>query len=330
MAQYVVLPDGSRCYSGSNCLRHRNKGLPADFATKTVTEQLKDMEALKNPLSSKTPKEVDTQIAELFEEYYKAMAPLHETLSRLDNAKKRLERNTSERFRESTENDIIYLENKVNEYRQIGKEILAEAVPYEVEYSRRPWTRGFLVRNSNGHVHKNRSCSTCTRSTQYYWLTEYSGKNEEELVADAGESACTVCYPTAPVNVLQRASRIQDPRLRAQQEQRDAIQNERDRKNAEKLAKSIRNPDGSRLEDSSGFEIKTVVSAENAASDIHSDMKAVREGKREVYNPDYYVKREQSYNKIMAALAHKKGLTVDEVEQQLKPNFDRKYKKEWQ
>jgi hypothetical protein len=329
MAQYIVLPDGTRCYSGPNCLRHGNKGLPSDFASKSVTEQLADMERIKNPLSIKEPKEIDTQIADLYETYYSASQPLVAVLSRLKAARKRLERERIERFREGTERDIEYLEGKANEHRAVMKQILEEVVPYEVEYKRRPWTRGFLVRNANGHVHKTMSCSTCTPSTQYYWLTEYSGKDEGELVGDAGERACTVCYPSAPVNILQRPSRIQDPTLRAQQEERDARVAERERKAAEKEAKAIYAPNGLPLKDSSGFQIKTLITAENNVSEIHSELRAVKEGKYTIRNPQAIIEREETYARIMEAIAYKKGLTVEEAEKELEAKFERKFKKDW-
>jgi hypothetical protein len=39
-------------------------------------------------------------------------------------------------------------------------------------------------------------------------LPKYSGGSEEEIVNDAGEDACTVCYPSAPAEVLNRPSVI--------------------------------------------------------------------------------------------------------------------------
>ena len=68
------------------------------------------------------------------------------------------------------------------------------------EYVRRGgWTRAFLVRGRDGHIHKSMSCSTCRPTTQFAWLTQYSGTTEAEVVEDAGMMACTVCYPSAPV-----------------------------------------------------------------------------------------------------------------------------------
>lgn len=70
------------------------------------------------------------------------------------------------------------------------------------------WTRAFIVRGRDGHIHKSRSCHTCRPTTDFGWLPQLSGQSEEEIVAAAGEMACTVCYPSAPVDVLRRASTI--------------------------------------------------------------------------------------------------------------------------
>jgi hypothetical protein len=71
------------------------------------------------------------------------------------------------------------------------------------------WTRAFLVLNSNGHIHSSFDCSTCFPTTRYEWLTQYSADPESEIVALAGETACTVCYPSAPADILNRPATIQ-------------------------------------------------------------------------------------------------------------------------
>src|SRR5699024_9525554 len=48
------------------------------------------------------------------------------------------------------------------------------------------WIRAFLVANANGHVHSSTSCSTWRPTTQYAWMTDYSGADEDVIVADAG------------------------------------------------------------------------------------------------------------------------------------------------
>lgn len=61
------------------------------------------------------------------------------------------------------------------------------------------WNRAFLVSNANGHVHSSMSCSTCRPTTTFAWMTQYSGAEEDAIVADAGHRACTACYPSAPL-----------------------------------------------------------------------------------------------------------------------------------
>ena len=62
------------------------------------------------------------------------------------------------------------------------------------------WARFFLVQNTNGHIHSSMSCSTCTFTTQFGWLTDMSALTEADAVAAHGERLCTVCFPSAPSN----------------------------------------------------------------------------------------------------------------------------------
>lgn len=118
----------------------------------------------------------------------------------------------------------------------------------EAEFTRRGgWTRAFLVLNTNGHIHRWRQCATTFPRTRWGWLPQVSGHSEDEIVAGAGSDACTVCYPSAPVD---RAG----PRtlLHSSEDDKAAARAERDRvraeKEAKKAAKAIANPDGSPLQ----------------------------------------------------------------------------------
>lgn len=97
-----------------------------------------------------------------------------------------------------------------------------------------PWTRAFLVINANGHVHSSMECSTCFDTTRYNWLVQYSNDDEATIVADAGQDACTVCYPTAPAEVLNRPSRI----ITADKIAKAQAKADRDAKRQEKIAKA--------------------------------------------------------------------------------------------
>jgi hypothetical protein len=79
-----------------------------------------------------------------------------------------------------------------------------EIGPFVAEWDRRGgWTRAFLaVGNGQLHVHSSQSCSTCNKGkepTQFQWMIQWSGADREQIITDAGERACTVCYPGAPV-----------------------------------------------------------------------------------------------------------------------------------
>jgi hypothetical protein len=99
-------------------------------------------------------------------------------------------------------------------------------LPLEAEYLRRGrWTRAYLVDNADGHVHNTTTCATWNKgwsATRYHWLTELSGNAESEIVELAGERACTVCYPSAPVDVLKRPSKLEGPVQQAAREAKQA------------------------------------------------------------------------------------------------------------
>jgi hypothetical protein len=101
-------------------------------------------------------------------------------------------------------------------------------------YKQDPWTRAFLVINSNGHVHSSMNCNTCFDSTRYTWLVQYSNDDEATIVSDAGETACTVCYPSAPADVLNRPSVI----VTADKIAKAQAKAERDAKREAKIAKA--------------------------------------------------------------------------------------------
>ena len=104
-------------------------------------------------------------------------------------------------------------------------------------YKNDPWTRAFLVINSNGHVHSSMGCSTCFDTTRYTWLVQYSNDDEATIVSDAGQDACTVCYPSAPADVLNRPSRI----VTADKIAKAQAKADRDAKRQAKIEKQIAN-----------------------------------------------------------------------------------------
>lgn len=80
----------------------------------------------------------------------------------------------------------------------------AAAAPFQAEWDARGgWTRAYIV--PGGHIHKATTCHTLHPTTLIAWLPEQSGWDEDKIVEAAGVNACTVCYPTAPVEALRAA-----------------------------------------------------------------------------------------------------------------------------
>jgi galactose-1-phosphate uridylyltransferase len=68
-------------------------------------------------------------------------------------------------------------------------------------------------------------------------LVQYSNDDEKTIVEDAGKDACTICYPSAPADVLNRASRI----VTADKIAKAQAKAERDAKKEAKIAKEKAN-----------------------------------------------------------------------------------------
>lgn len=148
-----------------------------------------------------------------------------------------------------------FYEEQAEQQRAKAQDLAGRIAPLEAEYVRRGgWTRAFLVQNNGGHVHSSTRCSSCYASTRYAWLTDYSGKSEEEIVWAAGELACTICYPSAPVEALTRVGEIRRP-----------ADVERERRDAEKADKAQAKAAAAVIDPASGKQLfKTERAATNA------------------------------------------------------------------
>jgi hypothetical protein len=164
---------------------------------------------------------IDTQLSELHDQKWNLVYELKSA----DDSKKFYEKHFPSKVEEIHRNIAVILDKiaKVN----------SEIRGLDAIYNQDPWTRAFLVINSNGHVHKTISCSTCFDTTRFLWLVQYSNDDENTIVEDAGQDACTVCYPSAPAEVLNRPSRI----VTADKIAKAQAKAERDAKRVAKLAK---------------------------------------------------------------------------------------------
>lgn len=190
-------------------------------------------------LTTATPAEVDTVLADLYEQAYrhetraaqqyeeirswvgrqvhgKGYRSLPATRVEVHRYFESLEAKKNPEFDQPTlsyeDRQLLSMRERWHAERDAYLAAFDAQQPYHAEFDQRGgWTRAFLVTNTGGHVHSSRSCSTCFPTTHYAWLPQVSGLAEDEIVEMAGERACTVCYPSAPVEVLSKPTQFFTP-----------------------------------------------------------------------------------------------------------------------
>ena len=186
------------------------------------------------------------------------------------------------------------------------------------------WSRAFLVRNSNGHIHKSRSCTTCFDTTNYVWLTEMSGRDELEIAYLAGEKACTICYAHAPSAYFLRECGLEDPEVVEARRIRQARKAEIE---AKRQKTGIWNPDGTPLKVYEyGFsnyksEIKAERTAQSTAVNLMVGVQSMHREPREIERSN------ETIETILIALAHKRGTSVEEQRALLQTKVDAQIKR---
>lgn len=193
------------------------------------------------------------------------LVPLEEKVARVSDWIARITPQVNEALAKP-DSERSYSESRVLElhagYMRKLDALERDVQPLRDEYNRRGgWQRYFLVTNTNGHVHTSTSCQTCRPNTNFAVLTEQSGMKTDDLVEMAGEDACTVCFPGAPVATLSRPSRLETPEAKAKREAKEAAQAAKAAKSA---AASITMPDGAPVLDEDGRPFKTERAATNA------------------------------------------------------------------
>lgn len=154
-------------------------------------------------LATRTPSDIDAELNRLYAELAQAEAS-YQRYTKLAEAD------------ETPANKVVWYLDKASEWAEVAVESRKLIAPLQDEYIRRGmWTRYWLVTNSNGHVHDTTHCTTTYASTSFAWLTHLSGTDREDLVELAGEKACTVCFPDAPVETRNRPSRVKTPEQEA-------------------------------------------------------------------------------------------------------------------
>lgn len=67
------------------------------------------------------------------------------------------------------------------------------------------WVRFFLLTSSDGHVHRSMDCSTCNKgrtASTFSPMPFLSGTSVATAVEVLGASLCSVCFPEAPVEMV--------------------------------------------------------------------------------------------------------------------------------
>ena len=199
-------------------------------------------------LSGETPVDIDTRLGELYAERAAILGPRNWREEDADRKRAAVEK--VEEDGERYEGQLAYLTRVAEEAEDVVAEMweqadakALEARPYEDEFKARGgWTRAYLTTSANGHVHSSMHCSTCNRDgnlTRFAWMTDYSGKDEAQIVEDAGERACTTCYPTAPVDILSRPTKMFTPDEKRKQEERAAREQAKAEREAKKIANAL-------------------------------------------------------------------------------------------
>jgi hypothetical protein len=288
-------------------------------------------------LTAMTPVEIDTVLAEMWYEqqvvkmriarYQRAEAETYATIQKIKNGVRLVQYRTVLDGVELVE-QLSLLNENIEAYKAELAALKTKSLPYENEYvARGGWNRVFLAKSVNGHAHNGQDCSTCHNGeyrTQFAWLVQYSGQDEAEIVADAGERACTTCYPTAPVDA--KGTKMFTPDEVEAQKAREEREAERARKTKEAADKSITTPEGDKLyagKDNDSWDVcKTLRTAEIAATDALLDLLLE---KRSSVDPEYAWRYEKTNTDeiqmsitrhawcLIRSIAHKRGISFQEV-----------------
>ncbi|GLZ37868.1 hypothetical protein [Actinokineospora sp. NBRC 105648] len=264
-----------------------------------------------NDLISATPTEIDTELARILKLVDEAFA----AIARVQTRRKRRAKLGYADEPGKADPDVVAAKATI-------ARCLKESEPLEAEFTRRGgWTRAYLVNNTNGHVHRTMQCRTCYPTTEFYWITDLSGADEDYIVGEAGEKACTECYPSAPVDVLRRPTRIKTPEQVARLAEKAA----RATANA---VKAITAPDGGPLRTKRDGTIRTEVSARRAYADVVAYARYLR-ATGSTDRQALIAECEHDAELILAALAAKHAQSVEDVRAELAGSVDRRWKREY-
>lgn len=245
-----------------------------------------------------TPIEIDTALAGLYDKKFDLRLSVERAQQEVLFAEKYYPKN--EARKEQAEMRVIAVKNKLAE---LNTEIA------EVEKLYTGWSRAFIVRNANGHIHSSMSCNTCFDTTKFIWLPELSGENRMKIAELAGEAACSVCYPDAPSEYRLLKSQLEDPEKVRAREEREAKKQARE---AKQLATGITNPDGTPLTIKERKYRETIKTERTAQTWAVDNLYWISQYADKDWLVAEVEERKQNHEIVLVALAHKRGTSVEE------------------
>lgn len=249
-------------------------------------------------LKTATPAEIDT-------EWAKVTDPIH---AKIENGLRSMEQQThlinrcrnADPVRVAAEGRYETARGSVVAART---ELTFAEAPYHAEFQKRGgWSRAFKVVNSNGHIHSSTNCQTCFPTTQFAWITELSGFSTDGIADLAGEAACTICYPNAPVA---KKCQIFTSDEKEAQEAKKLRGDIRAASAAKKAEKAITDVDGSVLRNANGSAVHTLHAAKSELT--YSIEWTIRLPER----TDLIEKYQPTVKRLALAIANKTGESVE-------------------
>ena len=157
-------------------------------------------------LSAQTPSEIDEQLFPLWAERYKYATWAYDEKQRVAKTifpKARVSHRSSYDVRPLNAYAFKTACETLAKYEAKLAEIAAEIAPFTAEFERRGgWQRYVLCmtrRAKGGHLHFQH-CSTLRPTTECLIVSDASGLDSDQVVGKFGETACTKCFPDAPVD----------------------------------------------------------------------------------------------------------------------------------
>jgi hypothetical protein len=151
-------------------------------------------------------REVDTMIAAKWDMFWEIDGRRRNEQQKLESTRSSLSRmkEGDRQFAQFTDL-VAWYEGEVSTLAQAAAMVRKDAIELD-ELLYTGWTRFFLVK----HIHSSMSCSSFRPTTRVGWLPNVSGLTEAEAVKEHGATLCTICYPSAPVELTTAAV---DPNL---------------------------------------------------------------------------------------------------------------------